>query len=274
MMVAERSGKIGTSNAEFGGSMREEQSLIEHIKRHGKIAAPEEMSAHYRGEIVRVMSVLVDSWLAAAAGFADTINRAPGLAERQAMVRITAEKLTHAGAVLELLRPFGVQPDLYLNTYPWAARIGRDVDLGLRRIAGDKRLNVFHYPLQSWHDAVLVNWLVGASLAIQLRDLADSSYSPLAIALSGMAQEEEKLAALSQPLLAAAIRRDGKAGPTQAALDYWYPRAAATFGHRESDRFAVYKRYGLRKESNDVLLNRWRSLIDPQLAALGLVSPA
>ena len=69
--------------------MREEQSLIEHIKRHGKIAAPEEMSAQYRGEIVRVMSVLVDSWLAAAAGFADIVNRAPGLQERQTMLRIT-----------------------------------------------------------------------------------------------------------------------------------------------------------------------------------------
>ena len=250
--------------------MRDEQSLIEHVKAGGKLAAPEEMSAQYRGEIVRVMSVLVDSWLAAAAGFADTVNRAPGLAERQAMVRITGEKLAHAGTVLDLLRPLGVQPDLYLNTHPWAARIGRDIDLGLRRIPGDKRLNVFHYPLQSWHDAVLVNWLVGASLAIQLRDLADSSYSPLAIALSGMAEAEEQLAALSQPLLSAALKRDGRAGPTQAALDYWYPRAAATFGHRESDRFASYKRYGLRKESNEVLLNRWRALIDPRLAGLGL----
>lgn len=250
--------------------MREEQSLIEHVKGGGKIAAPEDMSTQYRGEIVRIMSVLVDSWLAAGAGFAETINRAPGLAERQTMVRITGQKLAHAGAVLELLRPFGVQPDLYLNTYPWAARIGRDVDLGLRRIPGDKRLNVFHYPLQSWQDALLVNWLVGASLAIQLRDLADSSYSPLAIALSGMAEEEEQLAALSTPLLQASIAQDGGASAARAALDYWYRRAAATFGHRESDRFATYKRYGLRKESNDVLLRRWRSLIDPQLAALGL----
>jgi ring-1,2-phenylacetyl-CoA epoxidase subunit PaaA len=254
--------------------MRDDQTLIEHVKGGGKIAAPEEMSAQYRGEIVRVMSVLVDSWLAAAAGFADMVNRAPGLQERQAMLRIAADKLNHAATVLELLRPFGVQPDLYLSTYPWSARIGREVDLGLRRIAGDKRLNVFHYPLQSWHDALFVNWLVGASLAIQLSDLADSSYSPLALALSGMPQAEERLAATAQPLLAAAIRRDGKAGPAQAALDYWYPRAAATFGHRDSDRFATYKRYGLRKESNEVLLKRWGSLIDPQLAALGLVSPA
>jgi ring-1,2-phenylacetyl-CoA epoxidase subunit PaaA len=250
--------------------MRDEQSLIEHIKTGGRIETAEEMSAAYRGEIVRVMTVLVDSELAAAAGFADTINRAPGLAERQAMVRIVAEKLTHAGALLDLLQPFGVVSDLYLNTHPWAARIGRDIDLGLRRIPGDKRLNVFHYPLQSWNDALLVNWLVGNSLAIQLHDLADNSYAPLTRALAGMEQAESELAALSQPLLKPSVARDGGSQSMQVALDYWYPRAAATFGHRESDRFATYRRYGLRKESNEVLLRRWRSLIDPQLASLGL----
>lgn len=253
--------------------MRDEQALLDHVAAGGRIAAVEEMSAAYRGEIVRVMTVLVDSGLAAAAGFADTVNRAPGLAERQAMVRVVGEKLAHAGTLLDLLQPFGVQPDLYLRTHPWTARIGRDIDLGLRRIAGDKRLNVFHYPLQSWHDALLVNWLVGLSLAIQLEDLGDSSYAPLAGALAGMAAAERALADLSQPLLQAAIGRDGKALPAQAALDYWYPRAAATFGHRDSDRFALYRRYGLRKEANEKLLGRWRSLIDPRLAALGLVVP-
>ena len=253
--------------------MRDEQTLVDHIAGGGRIGAADEMSSGYRGEIVRVMSVLVDSGLAAAAGFADTINRAPGLAERQTMVRIVGEKFAHAGAVLELLRPFGVVPDLYLRTHPWAARIGRDIDLGLRRIPGDKRLNVFHYPLQSWHDSLLVNWLVGASLAIQLRDLAENSYTPLAQAIAGMADAEEKLAMLSEPLLQTAMQRDGKITPTQAAVDYWYGRAAATFGHRESDRFTLYRRYGLRREPNDVLLGRWRTLIDPRLAALGLVVP-
>lgn len=252
---------------------RDEQSLVDHIAGGGRIGTVEDMSPSYRGEIVRVMSVLVDSWLAAAAGFADTINRAPGLAERQAMVRIVGEKFSHAGAVLELLRPFGVVPDLYLRTHPWAARIGRDIDLGLRRIPGDKRLNVFHYPLQSWHDSLLVNWLVGASLSIQLRDLAGNSYAPLAQAIGGMAEAEENLAALSEPLLAAAIQHDGRSTPAQAALDYWYSRAAATFGHRDSDRFNTYRRYGLRRESNEILLGRWRTLIDPRLVALGLVVP-
>ena len=35
----------------------------------------------------------------------------------------------------------------------------------------------------------------------------------------------------------------------------------------------LYRRYGLRREPNDVLLGRWRTLIDPRLAALGLMVP-
>lgn len=251
----------------------DERELIGRIAAGGRIGAPDEMSPGYRSEIVRLMTVLVDSELAAAAGFADTINRAPGLAERRAMVRIVAEKLDHAGRVLDLLQPFGVVPDLYLRTHPWHARIGRDIDLGLRRIPGDKRLNVFHYPLQSWHDALLVNWLVGLSLAIQLRDLADCSYAPLAQAIAGMADAEEALALLAAPLAGEALLRDGRPTAMQAALDYWHPRAAATFGHRESERFAVYRRYGLRREDNDALLARWRGGVEPPLAALGLTVP-
>lgn len=254
--------------------LRDESSLSAHLAGGGGVAAPEEMSAAYRGEIVRLMTVLTDSELAGAAGFADFVNRAPGLAERQALVRIAGEKLAHAGQVLELLRPFGVVPDLYVRTHPWQARIGREIDLGLRRIPGDKRLNVFHYPIQSWHDALLVNWLVGESLAIQLHDIAGCSYLPLADTIGTMAAREAILAALGEPMLKAAIGRDGSAGAAQVALDYWYPRAAATFGRMESERFDIYRRYRLRRETNQALMARWRTAVDPRLSALGLKVPS
>jgi len=249
---------------------RDEQSLLRHIGAGGKVAAPEEMSAAYRAEISRLLTVLADSELAAAAGFAEWINRAPSLGDRQAMVRIVAEKLDHAGQVLALLQPFGVVPELYLQSYPWAARINREVDLGLRRIPGDKRLNVFHYPLQSWVDALLVDFLVGQSLALQLRDLADSSYAPLAAIIDRMAVREAILASLAEPMLRAAIERPGGNIVVQSALNYWYPRAAATFGRLESERFAVYRRYNLRKETNQTLLGRWKDATGGFLAGFGL----
>lgn len=253
--------------------MRDENALLEHVAGGGRIDGPEQMSPGYRAEIVRVMTVLVDSELAAAAGFAEAINRlAPGLAERQAMVRLTGEKLVHAGKVLELMRPFGVVPDLYLQSHAWPARVGRGVDLGVRRIPGDKRLNVFHYPLESWWDVLLVDLLVGDSLAHQLRDLSGCSYAPLDAELPFIATRAALLAGLAEPLLAAAIERAESPRPAQAALDYWWPRACATFGRQDpdSERFDLYRRYGLRKEPNRVLLERWAEAMRARLGRLGL----
>ena len=253
---------------------QDEKALIDHIAKGGKLTAPEQMSPAYRAEIVRVMTVLTDSELAGAAGFADGINRAPGLAERQALARIVAVKLEHAGRILALMQPFGVNGELYIGSHPWAARINRDIDLGLRRIPGDKRLNVFHYPLENWCDALMVDLLVGRSLVIQLADLADCSYTPLAGEIRAMVPAETMLADLAPPLLQAAIARAGGKAVAQAALDYWHPRAAGTFGHMESERFAVYRRYGMRRDTNAALLAQWRRGIDGQLAELGLKVPA
>lgn len=253
---------------------QDEKALVDHIAKGGRITAPEQMAPAYRAEILRVMTVLTDSELAGAAGFAAAINGAPGLAERQALVRIVAAKLEHAGIILALMLPFGVNAELYVRSHPWAARIGRDIDLGLRRIPGDKRLNVFHYPLESWYDALLVDLLVGQSLVIQLTDLADCSYTPLAGELRAMTPAEQLLADLAPPLLQAAIVRDSRLSAAQSALDYWYGRAAATFGNIESERFAVYRRYGIRRDNNAALLGQWRRRIDGRLKEWGLKVPS
>ena len=253
---------------------QDDEALIDHIAQGGRVTAPEQMSPAYRAEILRVMTVLTDSELAGAAGFADCINRAPGLAERQALTRIVAAKLDHAGRILGLMQPFAVNGDLYMRTHPWAARIGRDIDLGLRRIPGDKRLNVFHYPIESWYDALMVDLLVGHSLAIQLEDLAGCSYTPLAGELRAIAPLERTLADLAVPLLEAAIARDGRLSAAQIALDYWHGRAIATFGNVDSERFAVYRRYAIRRATNATLLAQWRAKVDGLLKAMNLKVPA
>ena len=57
------------------------------------------------------------------------------------------EKTDHASRVLEIMESFGADATRYAVHHPWAARIGRDVDIGATRHGGDMRLSVFHYPL-------------------------------------------------------------------------------------------------------------------------------
>jgi len=250
-----------------------EAELIARIAGGKGLGVEDELPAGYRGELMRLMVVFVDSELAGAAGFADRINAAPGLRERSIAARIVSEKFAHAEAVLNLLARFGVNPALYVRSHPWAARLDRSLDLGNRRIGGDKRLNVFHYPLEGWIDAVAMNMLMGSASGIQLGDLLDCSYAPLATAMAAIVPRELDHARLGEKGLAQALERGSASLAAQAAVSYWYPRVAATFGRSDSERFELYRRYGLRRHGNAALLGRWQSEIGGRLARLGLEPP-
>jgi len=251
-----------------------EESLIEQIAAGKQIDGEDELTPGYRGELIRLMAVFVDSELAGAAGFAEIINKAPGLRERIVTARIVSEKFNHAEEVLALLERFGVNPELYVRSHSWAARLDRAADLGSRRIGGDKRLNVFHYPLEGWIDSVTMNMLMGAASSIQLAELVDCSYAPLADAMTEIVEREDQHARFGGTGLGQEIERTGSTVAAQAAVDYWYPRVGATFGRIDSDRFDLYKAYGLRRHSNPELLDAWQGELAPRLKDFGLAAPA
>jgi ring-1,2-phenylacetyl-CoA epoxidase subunit PaaA len=247
-----------------------EAELIARIAKGGRLGAEDEVPAGYRAELLRLMVVFVDSELAGAAGFVDCINRAPGLRERVTNARIVSEKFAHAERVLELLKRFGVDPGVYVRSHPWSARLDRTIDLGSRRLGGDKRLNVFHYPIEGWIDAVTMNMLMGTASAVQLGDLQGCSYAPLSDAMEWIVPREAEHAGLGEKGLAQALENGETRLAAQAAVEYWRPRVAATFGRLDSERFELYRQYGLRKHANVELLARWQSDVAQQLARLGL----
>lgn len=254
---------------------KDEDTLIAHIAAGGRVAQPADMTPGYRSEVMRQMVVFVDSALAGAAGLVDHINRAPSLAERITAARIVQEKFEHAHQVLALLEPLGVSPALYVPSHPWDARLDRGLDLGNRRAGEDKRLNVFHYPLEGWLDAVVLHVLMGHASVLQLAEMAASSYAPLAETMAGIVPRERQHAEMSEISLGQALGRDAAASAAaQASVTYWFARVAATFGRTESANFANCQAYGLRQTTNADLLARWRETIAPKLAKAGLTVPA
>ena len=251
--------------------MSKEESLLRYIAAGGKLDAPENASPRYRGELMRLMAVFVDSEMAGASGFADCINMAPGLKERQIAARIVMEKLGHAEQVLRIMETFGARTDRYANVHPWEKRFERDVDLGMERVDGDMRLNVFHYPITGWIDSVAMNTLMGHASVVQLDDLTRCSYQPLADAMTDIRAVEARHAGLGETGLRETLT--GGAAEAQASVDYWYPRVAATFGRTGSDHFGAYRRYGLRERSNEELLSSWRSVVAGVLGDLDLEAP-
>ncbi|MGF1639911.1 MAG: Phenylacetic acid catabolic protein [Rhodospirillales bacterium] len=253
--------------------MNDELELVDYLAAGGKLTSPNNANSRYRGEIMRLMAVFVDSEMAGASGFADSINWAPGLKERMIAARMVLEKFAHAERVLKIMEEFGANTSRYVKHHPWAHRLDRDVDLGTRRVEGDMRLNVFHYPLADWCDAVTMNTLMGRATVIQLEELSACSYQPLADALSEIRPVEARHAYLGEAGLRQLLAEGHDRALAQASVDYWYPRVASTFGRAGSDHFEAYRRYGLRQRSNEDLFSAWQNEVGRVLTALGLTVP-
>ena len=62
--------------------MSDTMNIEDYLAQGGVLTAPGNVPARYRGELMRLMASFVDSELAASAGFAGSINFAPGIKER------------------------------------------------------------------------------------------------------------------------------------------------------------------------------------------------
>lgn len=245
-------------------------SIEDYLVRGGKLSSPDNPPPRYRGELLRLMSSFVDSELAGSAGFADSINWAPGISERIAASRIVLEKADHAERVLDLMGAFGTDKTRYNQAHLWADRASRDSHIDPRRQGGDMRLSVFHYPLEDWTDAVVMNLLMGLATVKQLEELSRCSYAPLAEVLHEILPREQRhmelgLEGLEWIVVTAAGQRRASD-----CVDYWYPRVAETFGPARSERFDRLLRMGLRHTSNENLQSAWQKEANAQLVRLKL----
>jgi len=245
--------------------------LADYLEQGGKLTSPDNVPARYRGELLRLMSSFVDSELAGSAGFADAINWAPGLKERIAASRITLEKVDHAERVLDLMSDFGTDKALYNKAHSWAARLPRDSHVDPKRQGGDMRLSVFHYPLENWTDAVVMNTLMGLATVHQLEEQCQTSYQPLGEVFREILPRERRHMELALEGLERLLGGGGDAkAQTQASVDYWMPRVAETFGPAGSARFERLKGMGLRHTDNETLRAAWKTDAGARLSALGL----
>ncbi|NBN62289.1 phenylacetic acid catabolic [Microvirga tunisiensis] len=249
--------------------MSEDMELADYLAKGGKLTSPANVPARYRAELMRLMASFVDSELAGAAGFADRINEAPGLAQRAAAARIVAEKFENAARVLAVMGDFGADTQRYAAQHPWAARLPRDADIGQSRQGGDMRLSVFHYPIADWTDSVVMNVLMGKASLLQIEELARCSYQPLAEAMREILAVETRHVASGIAALRALAGLPEQHAAIQTAFAYWHPRVAATFGAARSSRFDSLNRFGLRHVPNDTLAALWQQQVADLFTELG-----
>ena len=253
---------------------QDDAELMQYLAAGGKLTSPDNVTPRYRGEVMHLMAVFVDSEMAGASGFADCINLAPGVKERIVAARIVLEKFGHAEKVLKLMEVFGANTSQYVTAHPWSARLDRSANLGTRRIDGDMRLNVFHYPIYGWGDAVVMNMLMGIATTIQIDDLSCGSYQPFAATLLEILPHERRHAQFGEAGARAILASGYDPIAAQASVNYWYPRVAETFGRGISEHADSFRKFGLRLRNPDDQLASWRAEIAERLTSFGLSVPA
>lgn len=249
--------------------MTEVMKIEQYLAQGGVLSSPENAPARYRGELMRMMSAFVDTELAASAGFASSINFSTSIDARIAASRITLEKAQHAKSVLAIMGSFGTDVERY-QQHDWAARLPRDNDLHTDRQFKDMRLSVFYYPLENWVDAVVMNVLQGLAANVQLEELVQVSYAPLAEVLRDVAVVEQRHTDLGVEGLANLVKEGENQDQIESSVAYWLPRVAAGFGQVNSSRFEVLRQLGLRHDDNETLLKRWQDLVAEKLEPLGI----
>lgn len=249
-----------------------DMSIEDYLSKGGVLTSPANVPPRYRGELMKLMAIFVDSELAGAAGFADVINAGPGIKERIAAARIVLEKTDHAEKVLRIMGDFGADTARYANHHPWTARLDRNADIGVNRSAHDMRLAVFNYPLQGWGDAVVMNLLMGRAVGVQLAEFQLVSYQPLAEAFRAIAPVESRHAELAEEGLERLIS-EGQGEALQASVAYWWPRVEGSFGQAESAKFESLRAMGLRRSTNAELRQRWQAEAQGALTRVGLERP-
>ncbi len=259
--------------------MEKKMSVEEYIENGGKLTAPENTPARYRAELMKILTIFIDSELAGASGFADMINKAPKLPAKIAASKIVYEKLYSANIMLQILASFGAKTDLYVNQSDWAFRFDRNNYIEGRQDGYDMRLNIFYSPLTNWNDAVIMNYLMGQASAIQLSELYKISYQPAAekftqILISETNHKNSAKKALENLILQYTITKNQDAiAELQQSVDYWYPRVAASFPKSSSPNHKKLVKFGLREENVDILLTDWRQQIHAVLKLNGLTIP-
>ncbi|MEZ5714986.1 MAG: Phenylacetic acid catabolic protein [Paracoccaceae bacterium] len=247
----------------------EEMGIADYLAQGGKLTSPANVPPRYRAELLKLMATFVDSELAGAAGFADTINAGPGIKERIAAAKIVLEKTDNADKVLKLMGEFGVDEARYATHHPWTARLSRGSDVGATRSEHDMRLAVFNYPLQGWGDAVMMNLLMGLAVGVQMEDFVKLSYQPLAGAFRAIAPIEARHAELAEEGIAR-LMAEGQGAALQESAVYWWPRVAASFGAGSGERFEALRAMGLRQRPNGELKAAWEATAGAALKRHGL----
>jgi ring-1,2-phenylacetyl-CoA epoxidase subunit PaaA len=218
-----------------------EAELLGRIERGERIESAEEMTEEYRQSLIHLMTMQADSELAGAYGYVPWIMKAPGVEEKLVVAQIVKDETRHAKVMYDLLQELGEDVTAHVGTHDqsFARRLDdSEADIGTARVASDKRVNIFYYPIDTWADFVMFNFCMDRGAGHQLEDVRHSSYGPWRRGVEGIFKEERMHIRHGELWVKRLAENAATRDDAERTFHKWYVRTMNIFGRRAARRTA------------------------------------
>ncbi len=239
-----------------------------------KIEDHNDMSDEYFDHLCNLMNQQADSELAGAFGYVPWIQKAPSVEEMLIVSNITRDEVRHARAMYRLLEDLGIDTQSMVGENDYTLRIDSAADLGAERAADDKRVNIFYYPIDTWADFIMFNFLMDRGAGHQLEDVKKSSYGPWSREIERIFKEEMTHVGHGEYW----VKRLAHESPAtkemvQAALEKWYPRTMNIFGKPNTRKNKRYRELLLKIRDNQDVRDTFAEEVKNLCDEYGLTVP-
>jgi ring-1,2-phenylacetyl-CoA epoxidase subunit PaaA len=255
----------------------QEAALLAKIERGEKLEANDPlMTADYRENLLNLMTMQADSELSGGYGYIPWISKAPTIEEKLLVSGIVRDEVLHAKRMYKLLEELGVDVDsrIHENDEAFLFRTSDgDGNIGTQRLAKDKRVNIFYYPIDTWMDFIMFNFCMDRGAGHQLEDAVHCSYGPWVRVQTQIFKEEVVHIAHGEKWVELLAKDPATHEECQQTFNKWFLRTMNIFGRPGSSRNAIYRKYRLKIRDNDEVREAFRLEVAALCAKFGLTVP-
>jgi ring-1,2-phenylacetyl-CoA epoxidase subunit PaaA len=238
-----------------------ERQFQEKIDNDIKIEPKDWMPEAYRKSLIRQISQHAHSEVIGMQPEGNWITRAPSLRSKKILLAKIQDEGGHG---------------LYLYSAAETLGVSRDQFLQWLHEGKAKYSSIFNYPSLNWADMGAIGWLVDGAAIVNQVSLQKTSYGPYSRAMVRICKEESfhqrQGYEIMAKMMAGTIEQQQMA---QDALNrFWWP-SLMMFGPHDSDSANSSKslKWKIKRESNDVLRQRFIDKTIPQAEIIGLKVP-
>jgi ring-1,2-phenylacetyl-CoA epoxidase subunit PaaA len=226
------------------------------------IEAKDWMPEHYRRTLVRQISQHAHSEIVGMLPEGNWISRAPTLKRKAILLAKVQDEGGHG---------------LYLYAAAETLGTSRDELLAALHSGRAKYSSIFNYPTLTWADVGVIGWLVDGAAIMNQVPLCRCSYGPYARAMVRVCKEESFHQRQGFDALHVMMSRgtDAQRAMVQDAVNRWWWPCLMMFGppDAESTHSAQSMRWGIKRESNDALRQKFVDACVAQAQVLGVTLP-